>query len=239
MANVTNSKDFYKYMIYDANDKSKALGGVTSLSEATSTSQWSITPTEFLSFNGEYSGFWSDDEGLLKTALQERAGYIRIGNINYYGFMHRGNLHFAPLDSFGEGNSWGEDPKLKKGAKYYKATAYKMFDTGGYTGEWGPEGRMAMLHQKEIVLNAHDTDNFLAAIGIVRDISDRLEQQANMMGTGLNGLFTQFTPAQKPNDVLQQEIHITAEFPNATNHAEIEEAFRNLPNLASQYANRK
>jgi hypothetical protein len=29
-----------------------------------------------------------------------------------------------------------------------------------------------MLHQKEIVLNAHDTENFLTAIGVVRDISD-------------------------------------------------------------------
>jgi chromosome segregation ATPase len=27
-------------------------------------------------------------------------------------------------------------------------------DTGGYTGEWGPEGKLAVLHEKEIVLNA-------------------------------------------------------------------------------------
>jgi hypothetical protein len=26
--------------------------------------------------------------------------------------------------------------------------------TGGYTGEWGPEGKLAILHEKEIVLNA-------------------------------------------------------------------------------------
>jgi hypothetical protein len=52
-----------------------------------------------------------------------------------------------------------------------EASLYK-FDTGGYTGAWGPEGRLAMLHQKEIVLNAHDTENLLIAVGIVRDISD-------------------------------------------------------------------
>ena len=34
-------------------------------------------------------------------------------------------------------------------------------------------------------------------------------------------------------------VTITAEFPNATNHSEIEEAFTNLINKASQYANRK
>jgi hypothetical protein len=55
------------------------------------------------------------------------------------------------------------------------------FDTGGYTGAWGPEGRLAMLHQKELVLNEYDTENFLAAIGIVRDISNRLEQTAAAM----------------------------------------------------------
>ena len=36
----------------------------------------------------------------------------------------------------------------------YKEYGYNAFDTGGYTGRWGSkEGRMAMLHQKEIVLN--------------------------------------------------------------------------------------
>jgi hypothetical protein len=42
------------------------------------------------------------------------------------------------------------------------------FDTGGYTGSWGPEGRLAMLHQKEIVLNAHDTENILSIVDMVR-----------------------------------------------------------------------
>jgi len=44
-------------------------------------------------------------------------------------------------------------------------------DTGGYTGEWGADGRLAILHQKEIVLNANDTVNFLSAIEILRDIT--------------------------------------------------------------------
>jgi hypothetical protein len=48
---------------------------------------------------------------------------------------------------------------------------YVSLDTGGYTGEWGPEGRLAMLHQKEIVLNARDTENMLAMTQIVRDIA--------------------------------------------------------------------
>lgn len=122
--------------------------------------------------------------------------------------------------------------RIKKGQQAY------MFNTGGYTGEWGPEGRLAMLHQKEIVLNAHDTENFLAAIGIVRDISDQIEKNAIVMQYQ-NQLANYRASISNGGETLQQEVHITAEFPNATDHNEIEEAFKNLTNLASQYANRK
>ena len=27
------------------------------------------------------------------------------------------------------------------------------FKTGGYTGTWGPEGKLAILHEKELILN--------------------------------------------------------------------------------------
>jgi len=35
-----------------------------------------------------------------------------------------------------------------------------------------------MLHQKEIVLNADDTENFLSAIHIIRDISHVIDLRA-------------------------------------------------------------
>ena len=47
--------------------------------------------------------------------------------------------------------------------------------------------------------------------------------------SGVNGLTT----------TIDQNVTINAAFPNATNHSEIEEAFTNLINKASQYANRK
>lgn len=122
--------------------------------------------------------------------------------------------------------------------KQYEKYNLPTFDTGGYTGIWGPEGRLAMLHQKEIVLNAHDTENFLAAIGIVRDISDQIEKNAIVMQYQ-NQLANYRASIGNSSETLQQEVHIIAEFPNATDHNEIEEAFKNLTNLASQYANRK
>jgi hypothetical protein len=42
------------------------------------------------------------------------------------------------------------------------------FDTGGYTGTFGPEGRLAMLHEKELVLNKQDTSNMLKMVNIAR-----------------------------------------------------------------------
>jgi hypothetical protein len=53
------------------------------------------------------------------------------------------------------------------------------FDTGGYTGAWGSEGKLAMLHEKEIVLNKEDTSNMLKAVNILRDISGILNLKAS------------------------------------------------------------
>ena len=112
-----------------------------------------------------------------------------------------------------------------------------MMDTGGYTGSWGDEGKLAILHEKELVLNKEDTANMLAAIGMIRQISDVIDLNAKSSGGAFSSLFAANvrTGAQE----LQQDVHITAEFPNATDHNEILEAFDNVINLASQYANRK
>lgn len=116
-------------------------------------------------------------------------------------------------------------------------TALKKFDTGGYTGDWGSDGRLAMLHQKEIVLNAHDTENFLAAVKIVRSMSDMLEQNAAIASRGLqieNRLANTLAPKQQ----IEQNVKIEASFPNATDRYEIEQAFNSLINDATQYVNR-
>lgn len=114
---------------------------------------------------------------------------------------------------------------------------YGSFDTGGYTGEWGLDGKLALLHEKELVLNADDTTNFLKAIDVVRQISDMIDLNALSSAGGLSSLFAATASSSSQN--LQQEVHITAEFPNATDKDQISEAFSDLVNLASQYANRK
>ena len=140
-----------------------------------------------------------------------------------------------------ENGKYHEDPHGLSGL-YTGRWQGTPFDTGGYTGmytgEWdgGSErrnGRLAWLHQKELVLNAHDTENFLDAMNIVR----QLDNLASWMANGLGDLFM---PRVEGNDeTLEQNVHIEASFPNAVDHNEIEQAFGNLVNLASQYANRK
>lgn len=112
------------------------------------------------------------------------------------------------------------------------------FDTGGYTGSWGSSGRLAMLHQKEIVLNAHDTENFLAAVNIVRDIASAIDLRAAAYEHQLSSMAYAYSAGGAPQ-MLQQDVTIHAEFPNVRERSEIEAAFDNLINRASQFANRK
>lgn len=120
----------------------------------------------------------------------------------------------------------------------YKRYNLKALDTGGYTGSWGTDGRLALLHQKELVLNSSDTENFLSAVSILRDITSQIDLQAASMSYNNILDSTRFT-AGAQRDTLEQNVTIHAEFPNATDHTEIEQAFQNLSNLASQYAGRK
>ena len=118
------------------------------------------------------------------------------------------------------------------------ASQLSGFDTGGYTGDWaGYAGKLALLHKKELILNEEDTSNFLSALGIVRDISQMIDLNAHAASYGL-GLMSSIG-VRDSAQTIEQQVTIHAEFPNASNHSEIEEAFHNLINTATQYANRK
>lgn len=117
------------------------------------------------------------------------------------------------------------------------------YDTGGYTGSWGnSNGKLAVLHQKELILNAQDTENMLTAVSIVRDIAGVLDNMQSSMMSRVMGLSSGFnTPISDisaASDTLEQDVHIEAHFPNVQNSSEIEDAFNNLVNIASQRAYR-
>lgn len=126
--------------------------------------------------------------------------------------------------------------KIREDAK--NAGWVKHFDTGGYTGKWGTEGRLAFLHQKELVLNADDTSNFLKAVNIVREIAQTIDLRSGSMFRGI-GPYLPPVVGSETQGVVDQQVSIQASFPNVVSHNEIEEAFNNLINTSVQYANRK
>lgn len=128
-----------------------------------------------------------------------------------------------------------EIDNAKNDTPFDNETPGEKLDTGGYTGSWGPEGRLAWLHQKELVLNAHDTANMLASVGILRQIANVIDLNALSSAGGFASLMQ--TGVHSNKETLQQEVHIEAHFPNATDKNQIEEAFKDIVNLAAQYAN--
>lgn len=131
-------------------------------------------------------------------------------------------------------NTWYKDKDAVN--KKLKELGIQTFATGGYTGGWGPEGKLAILHEKELILNQDDTQNILSTVSLIRELVNMIDAQA--ASASLFNLIS--TPSPNPNaNTLEQKVEITAEFPNVNDRYEIEEAFNNLINTASQYANRK
>ena len=133
---------------------------------------------------------------------------------------------------------------LKGIGKQDRFKELKAFDTGGYTGNWdSSEGRLALLHKKELILNKEDTANMLSMINIVRDLVDQQLPQKLMqnMSQRIQDALIDYSGAISSNSNSSSEniFNISAEFPNASNAAEIQEAILSLPNLASQYLNRR
>ena len=119
---------------------------------------------------------------------------------------------------------------------WVKKTDLVGFDTGGYTGEWGPYGKMAMVHEKELILNPHDTDNLLTSIEFLSRILEIIDLQT--VNSQIGG--TLISPSMDNNSsVIEQNVHIEATFPGVTDRHELEEAFNNLINTSAQYANHK
>lgn len=115
------------------------------------------------------------------------------------------------------------------------------FATGGYTGSWGNEGRLAILDQKELVLNADDTKNMLSAISLLRHLVNEIGTNAlDNVRSKLSGLNITNVNTNSPES-FEQKVYIEAKFEGQTEASQIETALNNLVNTATQrmYHNRK
>ena len=118
----------------------------------------------------------------------------------------------------------------------------QLYNTGGYTGQWAngdKDGRLAFLHQKELVLNSKDTENVLSAVNIVRSMSDILQSVKSSVSDRISGLMSRFSGGNAiANDhmTIEQNVHIDAKFEGQTESHQIQNALINLVNYASQHA---
>lgn len=161
------------------------------------------------SSGGQYSGY----------RLGGQSYTIRRGD-TLWGIArsHYGNAGlWSEIWNNNKGNLRSGNPNL-----IYPGEVIRL-DTGGYTGEWNSaDGKLAMLHQKELVLNAQDTENILSAVSMMRNILSNIGSQ------GLGQI-------QSSGNALEQNVHIEASFPNVSSTHEIETALNNLVNAATQH----
>jgi hypothetical protein len=116
--------------------------------------------------------YWTDTNKIDKNASKDKSS-ILDENYSELGFNAYNDI---------EKILWWYDKKNNK--------KIKKFDTGGYTGEWGASGKMAMLHEKELVLNKSDTQNMLTIVDMVRLLVKDLNK-LTIFNRNLHSLSTQ------------------------------------------------
>lgn len=140
----------------------------------------------------------------------------------------------------------------------------KEYKTGGYTGSWAggsdvKGGRLAFLHQKELVLNEKDTENYLKAVQEMRKVQAELKDSStsSIIGTMFKAIGDTISDKIRSyqdaanrvggrnefgfdlDSGIVQHIIINADFPDATQANEIQRAFDQLIGMAAQKANNK
>lgn len=99
---------------------------------------------------------------------------------------------WVPGSSFQVAKTDGNEVLLKRNNTaigWIERSDLEGFNTGGYTGEWGKEGKMAVLHEKELVLNAKDTENMLHMIELVREAMDmKVDRRSNAKDENYNAM---------------------------------------------------
>lgn len=182
------------------------------------------------------SGVKKDSQSSVKEKHSYTASFIS-GYIVLYCSKCRhsktGSKHYSDV------GSTTAQAALSAALAYYNSTG-KMgsFATGGYTGDWGDSsGKLAVLHQKELVLNKEDTKNFLDSVNILRNITSTIDLHALSSSMGLRDISAAVI-GQHSQDLVQH-VEINASFPAVQDHNEIELALSNLINDAAQYVGRK
>lgn len=193
----------------------------------------SSRPLDSSTIEGIAAAIWLDDGGWgvdpgRRAKLTEKFGADGAAKVQSYI-----NQQAANGFSYLTNKYWNEQGEYGGGLRNYY---YSAFKTGGYTGSWGNTGKLAVLHEKELVLNKEDTRNILSAVNIVKTMDDLLSSIGTNLNNSNNILSNLSSFSNNNHSVLDQNVHITATFPAVNSRAEIENALSGLVNRASQYA---
>lgn len=132
--------------------------------------------------------------------------------------------------------------KVSGGSKKKAAS----LDSGGYTGTWSnstnnAEGRMAILHEKELILNKEDTKNILESVKMQRGLMESIKGRGSSVKNSIQNMSSNISNIQNSNrmSTIEQNITLSPNFPNARDRSEIEAAFEGLLGKASTYVGKK
>lgn len=237
-------QELLKYL-ESVEDLSKAIDKIRR-EEAAKTEE-KTTPPDRTATGGSGSGSDSGSGGGTTTPAKS----VSVGGlVNAKG----AKIYDYKGDTSGETQTFKNDPKYKvlkadgdwiqvrhhslsKGITgWFKKGDVTALDTGGYTGSWGSYGKLAFLHEKELILNKEDTANLLSSMELLNNIIQAIDLRA--ANSQIGGMLNSPALGNVGADVLEQMVTIEANFPNVSSRVEIEEAFSTLVNRASQYANR-
>ena len=111
----------------------------------------------------------------------------------------------AKVDYVGMEKGWAKI-KYKGKTGYVGASYLKKFDTGGYTGDWaGREGKVAMLHKKELVLNERQTEDILDTAKIMDKVTNILPDVKR------NTVASKLATAGSITNISYGDINVTVE----------------------------
>lgn len=127
---------------------------------------------------------------------------------------------------------------------YRKKDLWKAYETGGLVDYTGPAWVDGTKENPELMLNATDTQNMLAAVQTVRALDsatlNMLDEFIKLATSSMLSADNLHASGVASTDTeLQQQVQITAEFPNVQDSNEIQDAFDNLINRAAQYIGSK
>lgn len=185
-----------------------------------------------------------------------RAAYIK--NLN----LHGASVYAKNGTKKVEGKVVAEVDNVKKYYRIQGSNTWFKYKTGGLADFTGPAWLDGTKSKPELILNAKDTENMLSMLEIVRNamtvsnaknnnISDtQIEAFLTQIGESINDIAISIMDKfnrienitkdiiknQVSNEDFKQNVEIHANFPDATNAEEIQKAFNNLVNMASQRA---